>query len=677
MSRKHAYTKDQILAALCRESFFDFLKTFWSVVVPEDPVWNWHIEYLCGELQASAERLFKGLPREHDVVVNQSPGTSKSTVVSVMFPAWLWTRMPECRVITASYAHALALDLARKSRDVIKSDLYRKLFPEVVIRPDQDTKAHYVNDRGGDRFSVGVNGSVTGMHAHFLIVDDPLDPNQALSEAEMRNADNWMRQTLPSRKVNKAASVTVLVMQRLHALDPTGVWLEESQKPGAAPLKHICLPARLPPLEHDNVRPVELRERYVDGLMDPVRMPESTLRDLELRSAYAFAGQFMQSPSPIGGGLFRETYFNNRTVAAPYHAKRIRAWDRAATSEEGCYTVGTLIAKSADGDYYVEDVVRGRWEPLERNRVMLATALRDRARYGPGRNEPMIYIERELGSAGKDAWKSIARALAGFPVFESSVTGSKELRATPWAAQLAAGNVYIVDNGESAGNGKPTWDIEAWVREHVEFPNGKFVDQVDSVSLGFNLLAGQRKLEGVLRTLSVRDRRQKSIRLVVCPPSFLPHVELDAEALLFWFADKGPGEATGGHAGAQLAGLDNLAQVMESLTLRFADDSVRESQEAYLTPLPDGRMPADVMASPEDGRAFWSFLMRPRPYGVGTLVFVDERRRGLSAALAVAKVLRLDARKSVEVPEGEKFDPEAPPNDRVFSVVKSSRGMVR
>lgn len=674
MARK-SFTKDQVLSSLCRDSFYDFVRTFWSTVVPETPVWNWHIEYLCGELQSAAERVFRGIPKEYDLLINVSPGTSKSSIASVMFPAWVWVRMPSARCICASYAHSLAMDLARKSRDVIKSDLYGQLFPEVKIREDADTRAAFVNTAGGARYSVGVNGSVTGLHAHFLIVDDPLDPNQAMSEAELKNADNWMRHTLPSRKVDKSVSLTAVVMQRLHALDPSGMMLEEAAK-GGTPVRHVCLPARLPPEEHNNVYPVELRAHYAGGLFDPIRMPESVLSQFESRSAYAFHGQFMQSPTPLGGGMFRAEFFNQRVRAAPYTAQRIRYWDHAsATSVQSCWTVGTLIAKTEDA-FYVEDVVRGRWEPLQRNNVIRATALRDRMRYGPGRNEPMIYMERQPGSAGVDAWKGVARALAGFAVYQDSVTGDKEVRAMPWAAQLAAHNVYVVDNGESTQTGTASWDIQAWIDEHVAFPNGKWLDQVDSCSGAFNLLAGRRRLTNVLRTVAIRHRNQSQVRVVVCPPDRLSAVELFDRAVLVWFRDPAPVVQT---SNSLVASKDNLALVADSTTIQFADVCPQESQESYLDPLPDGSTVESSMMTPEHGRALWSFLRRPRTYGWTTLVLADDRRRGLACARAFCEVLRLDPEKCLEVvpPEGEEGEEELPENRHVYRTVKSSSNSVR
>lgn len=221
-------------AQLCMDSFYDFFLEFWDVIIPEKLVDNWHVKYLCDELQAMAERVFKAEPKDYDLVCNISPGTSKSTVFSVMFPAWVFTRMPSARTICASYSFPLAMDLSRKSRDVVMSEKYKAYFPHVCLRDDQNTKSYFATEQGGFRYAVGVNGSVMGMHAHFIIVDDPLDPKQAASVIENEAACRWLRETLPSRKVNKESAITCLVMQRLGQDDPTAMFLKRGRKKGSS-----------------------------------------------------------------------------------------------------------------------------------------------------------------------------------------------------------------------------------------------------------------------------------------------------------------------------------------------------------------------------------------------------------------------------------------------------------
>src|SRR5574339_349421 len=152
------FTPDELRRSILKDDYYAFVKEFWFTVSSEKPVWNWHIRFLCRKIQKMCERIFRGEAKMYDLCVNVPPGTTKSTVLSVMLPAWCWTRMPSFRFIGASYGGDIAQDLSMKTRDVVRSELYRRLFPEIKWRADQDTKNYFLNTKGGWRFSVGVKG---------------------------------------------------------------------------------------------------------------------------------------------------------------------------------------------------------------------------------------------------------------------------------------------------------------------------------------------------------------------------------------------------------------------------------------------------------------------------------------------------------------------------------------
>ena len=187
--------------------------------------------------------------------------------------------------------------------------------------------------------------SPTGFHAHFLLVDDPLDPQQAkrISNAEIEAANNFMSEVLPSRKVDKAVAVTWLIMQRLHQNDPTGYLLDKDKKG----IRHICLPATRSP----KVRPVALRRRYTrDGYMDPNRLSKSVLEEARLDlGEYGYSGQYDQNPVPRGGGMFKTSRITIEERAPSLSSKHwvglCRFWDKAGTKGGGAYTVGFLMGR--------------------------------------------------------------------------------------------------------------------------------------------------------------------------------------------------------------------------------------------------------------------------------------------------------------------------------------------
>lgn len=462
-----------LLASICRDSFYDFVQEFWETVIAETPIWNWHIRVICDELQEMAERVIRGEVKLHDLVANVPPGTSKSTIISIMFPAWVWTRMPSARFICGSYAEKLALDLARKNRSVITSEKYKKCFPEVRISPDQDTKAYFALTKGGMRVSVGSGGAIIGMHAHFVLVDDPIDPNAALSEAELRNTNRWVDETLSRRKVDLSIAPTILVMQRLHEEDPAAMFLSKG-----TPVRHICLPAELEPLGMENfVRPLSLMDMYKDGLLDPKRLPRQVLKNAEKElGPYGYACQYDQNPVPRGGGMFDVEKLEKRTVTAiPDEFDMIvRYWDKAATQGGGAWSVGTKIGVKGQGDkrkFYITNVVRVRIDSGSRETLIKNIAISD------GRGV-VVGIEQEGGSGGKESAESTAINLAGWVVRIVRPVGDKVARADSFSVQVNLGTVYLLEGD---------WNAE-FIKELRHFPKSKFKDQVDSVSGGFTLL---------------------------------------------------------------------------------------------------------------------------------------------------------------------------------------------
>jgi len=459
------YNEYEVLASLCRESFYDFIVEFWDEIIAELFVDNWHIEYIANELQIVAERVFEWKPKEYDLIINISPGTTKSTLCSIMFPAWVWIRLPSGRIIGGSYADTLAMDLSRKNRDLVMSPKYQRTFPNLRLRQDQKAKSHFVNTNGGSRYSFGVSGTVTGMHAHFIIIDDPLNPNEAVSEVELENANRLMSETLFTRKIDKAITPTILIMQRLHQNDPTQHVLDTYET-----VRHICLPAE----SVDEIKPPDLKKYYVDGLMDPNRLSQKVLREnFKALGEFGYAGQFGQRPVPRGGAMFKPGRITVDTAPVRWKA-RIRYWDKAGTQNAGAYTAGVLMGKDMDDRFWILDVVRGRWAMEEREATIKNTAAIDG-------HQVRVWIEQEPGSGGKDQAMYTIKNLAGYRIQAEKVgsaTGNKVSRAGPFADQVNSGNVYMITAG---------WNAE-FLDEHRFFPASKYKDQVDAASGAFNKL---------------------------------------------------------------------------------------------------------------------------------------------------------------------------------------------
>jgi predicted phage terminase large subunit-like protein len=470
-----------VVSSICRESFYDFVREFWEIIITEKPVWNWHIPYLCGELQEVAERVFRGEKKKYDLIINISPGSTKSTICSVMFPAWVWTRMPSAKVIGASYSKDLAGDLSRKNRDIIKSPKYLKCFPEIQLRDDQDVKTYFMNNKKGFRIAVGTGG-ITGYHGHFIMVDDPLNPNEALSEAELASTNTWMFETLANRKVDPNITPTILIMQRLHQDDPTAQMLKRTKN-----IKHICLPATVT----ERLNPPELEKYYINGLMDVDRLNQNVLDGyFKALGERGYAGQYLQAPAPAGGSLFK---IDRITIdVPPQEFKRVvRFWDKAGTAMGGAYTAGVKMGLDTADRIWILNVVRGQWDTAQRERTIKKFAEMD----GP---HVIVGVEQEPGSGGKESAENTARNLMGYRVLITKPTGDKTVRAEPFSTQVNARNVSMAC---------APWNSD-YVEELMYFPDSTYKDQVDATSGAFTIISKPTFRAGAIKVKATHRRRR-------------------------------------------------------------------------------------------------------------------------------------------------------------------------
>lgn len=410
-----------ITGQICRLKFYEFLKIFWDVIIPDPFVDNWHIEYLCNELQIVGQRVINREHKLYDLIINVPSGTSKSTICTIMFPVWMWLNDPTIKTMAASYSAELSADHSVRSRDIVKSELFKQLFPEITIRKDIDGKTNFQNNFGGERYATSVGGTMTGKHAHLLIVDDPLNPRGAESEADRKNANDFMDKTLSTRKVNKAVTPTILIMQRLHRNDCTGNILENRTN-----IKHICLPAEV----SKDINPPELIDMYEDGLLDPHRLNREVLEDLrQALGSYGYAGQMMQTPSPDDGGLWKKWFI----PIEDQELEKLKLlhvgtdWDLAYTKDERNSASAFITAGMNGANMFITDL---GFDYLEFPQMM---------NYIKGKRAPH-YIEAK--ASGKSAKQVLTNS--GIPAIEVKVTGGDKIARASFASPYAeSGLIYV------------------------------------------------------------------------------------------------------------------------------------------------------------------------------------------------------------------------------------------
>lgn len=453
---------DAVDREYCRRSLASFIKRAWPKIDPQPYIHGWHMDALAAHLEACAKGEITRL------LINIPPGTSKSTATSVFFPAWLWGPFgwPGARFIGASYEQSLATRDNRKTRMLIESNWYQRLWP-VTLTSDQNEKTGFENTCQGFRQSCAVK-SMTGKRGDFVIWDDPLSPEKAYSETERDTANRVFAETLPTRLNNPEKSVIVVIMQRLHEADVSGYILARDLG-----YDHLCLP-----MEFEPDRQCKTSIGFKDPRTEPnellfeQRFPREVVdRDKAVMGSFATAGQFQQRPVPREGGMFKAHWFN--TVAAiPAGTKFVRGWDLAAsTREKSPYTASVKIGRTPEGRFIIAHAERERVNTPRK--MIKATAERDG-------DTVRISYPQDPGQAGKDQAASIAKDLSGYRFTSSPESGDKATRAEPLAAQAEAGNVDVLRGDWSA----------AFLDEICAFPNGEFMDQVDAASRAFNELAG-------------------------------------------------------------------------------------------------------------------------------------------------------------------------------------------
>lgn len=459
---------DDVVKERCKRSLAYFIQAAWPIVEPGRPyIHNWHIECVAEHLEyVSRGEIIR-------LLINQPPGTMKSLMVSVFFPAWLWGPAGHAshRTIGASYRLDLATRDSLKQLNLVQSDWYQRLWGDTVSL-NKEGESEFHNTAMGWRKAMPFR-SITGERGDGVIVDDPHSVEGAESDAERKRTVRMVRETLPTRVNDPLKSFIIIMMQRLHEGDASGEILSKEDHMG---YEHLMLPMRFEKARACVTRLGTVDLRTEEGeLLFPARFPREVVdRDEAAMTEYAVSGQHQQEPTPRGGGLFKRDWFPI-VESAPIGGVECRGWDLAAsTDENAAYTVGVKIKRVGD-IFFVMDVKRDRWGPGATTTAIVNTATQD------GKH-CIVDLPQDPGQAGKDQKRSMVTALLGFDAHATPETGDKEQRANPFAAQAEIGNVRIV---------KGPWN-EAYLDELCKFPRSKYKDQVDASSRAFNRLVRPR-----------------------------------------------------------------------------------------------------------------------------------------------------------------------------------------
>jgi predicted phage terminase large subunit-like protein len=420
---------------------------------------NWHIDAIASEL----DRCLRGETTR--LIISVPPRSLKSHCASVAFPAWLLGHKPSAQIICASYGQDLADRLALDCRSLMNSDWYRKVF---ATRLSTQRQAEFMTEAQGFRLATSVGGVLTGRGGDFIIIDDPLKPEEALSETQRNAVNEWYEHTLYSRLNDKRTGCIIIIMQRLHEDDLVGHLLRQG---GWKVLKFPAIAVEDETHIIQNYFGTRPFHRFRGEALHPERESLDVLENIRRTlGEYNFAGQYQQEPAPLGGGMVKLSWFKTYKVGEePGKFDRVfQSWDTAVKANElSNYSVCTTWGKT-NQNLYLLHVLRRRMEYPE-----LKRAVREQATIF---HATTILIE-DKSSGAQLIQELIREGLPGVTRYEPN--GDKIMRMHSVTSTIENGFVYLPD--------KADW-LADYMHELTTFPKGKFDDQCDSTSQALDWL---------------------------------------------------------------------------------------------------------------------------------------------------------------------------------------------
>lgn len=473
----------ELKTAQCEKSLAEFTRQAWHIIEPETPLmWNWHLDVLCSYLEAAHHRKIIRL------IINVPPGSLKSILVSVMFPAWVWISRPDQRILGISNVQDLAIRDATKTKRIVTDDWYQQQW-SLTLRADQSAKTNYENTKAGFRGSLGITGNITGKRGDLLLIDDPHDATTVQSDTQRQTVIDTYDSKISTRINHQHQSVIILIMQRLHHIDLAGHLLSKSKTKWT----HVCIPmeyekeltydavkhlsrdtsynvinrslareaggislGKIPPKDiksrqelirkEDKAKYSKLNDpRKKEGeLLFPALFNAATVESLkEDMGEFIAAGQLQQRPSVKGGGILKQHWWRiwDDTNPLPTCEHIFTSWDTAFSEKDR--ENNSHSACTEWGIFWNID--------QQRDCLMLLNVWHDQVDY-PTLRKKAQKLEEELKPdchliEKKASGQSLIQDLKQAGIFVKAYNPDKDkvTRAYTIQAMLESGQIYIPD----------------------------------------------------------------------------------------------------------------------------------------------------------------------------------------------------------------------------------------
>lgn len=510
MKKNPALYKALIEQVAAEKSLYKFTELMWEFVEPSNPfIGNWHLEAISEHLEAVTNGWITRL------LMNVPPGTMKSLMTDVFWPAWEWIHKPHYRYVCTSYSAALTERDNGRFSTVIQADIYRAMWGDrFKVKRDSMTKVE--NDKTGWKIATSTEGMGTGERGDRVIVDDPHNVKDGESDAVLKSTLQYFSEVLPSRVTNPISSAMIVIMQRVRENDVSGWILERDLG-----YTHLMLPMEYEPdrkcytflpSDPDTVFFEDPRTE-VGELLFPGRMPSFVVeRDKKAMGPYAVAGQFQQSPIPRGGGIIKRGYWKLwpedgeefDPSGAPARRLEFPTMDFVIASADTAYSAKT------ESDFNALSIL-GVFRLRSLPKIMLMHCWQKRLDFRgemvprlPDEDE-MDYRLRKKRGWGMLEWTAYECARFGVDklLIEGKATGitlSQEIRKVynneKWATQLITpkgdkeARMYAIQHIFAEGMvyaPEREWS-ELAISEMEKFPKGAHDDIPDSISQGIKWL---------------------------------------------------------------------------------------------------------------------------------------------------------------------------------------------
>jgi predicted phage terminase large subunit-like protein len=432
-------------------------KAFNIVDSGTDYLHSWHIDLIGAYLS----EIYKGNIKR--LIINIPPRTLKSICVSVAFPAWLLGKNPSSRIIVASYSKILSLKHSTDCRLVIQSDWYKQKFPNVTLNTKQNEKHKFATTKNGYRFATSVEGTLTGEGGNYLIVDDPHNPQQVMSEKYRKKTLDWFSNTLSSRLNDKKKGVIIIVMQRLHPNDLTGYLLDK----GKNLWQQISIPAIA---EKDELLSIGnfTKFRHRGELLHPKREGIKEIEQIKIEmGSYVFSAQYQQNPVLIKIGMLEPNWIQR------YQLKNIATFQKITLSFDTAIKAGIkndptvcTVWGEKQNNYYLLEVYREWLEYPALKKIAIELIKKW--------NPDNILIEDK--ASGQSLIQDLRQDIKQ-PVIPIKANKDKITRFASVSTFIEAGRVFLPNEA--------VW-LADFENELYSFPNHEHDDQVDSLSQFLN-----------------------------------------------------------------------------------------------------------------------------------------------------------------------------------------------